>query len=482
MCKGGKGMKKNLLAIMVAISLGILLLFPAEALAYTAPNLKAEAYMEGGINPYSGGIQNCMAYVWGRAYEKLGIDLTGRIKAWYTERKVYDVPAPNSIALWGIEGNMSHSAFVEDYADGIISYTEGGYRDSANGFYANSMTQKDFEDKQKNHSFSNDTFYGYVYLIDTQTKPTSSIAVTTAEAKDITTEDATLYGKISYMGEKPDEIGVKMGTAADSLVKVAHDERDVITNGNPFNCWFNLAKEAHLELQPDTTYYYQLYAVQSGKEISGEIKSFHTQKSEEELQEIVEYRFRTRSKETEYITSDQPELDGWNRVKETVQSDSWGEWSEWKAEPIEETEEREVESRKVQSEGQEYIYLGRYYSEVYELFSTYKKDETYHFEGGWIPVDKVTFIGQVFKGGRTDGYHVEGVDRYYFFEIGEYGGQRRTSEEEIVEYRSRERKGDAMVYEYERDIYSEWSEWSDWSSDVVEESDTTEVQTRITEQ
>lgn len=71
------------------------------------------------------------------------------------------------------------------------------------------------------------------------------------------------------------------------------------------------------------------------------------------------------------------------------------------------------------------IYLGRYYSASKDLYSATPLDSTYSFDGGWYDMDKVNFIGEVFKVGRTDCYKVEGITSYYFFPVGEYGGKTR---------------------------------------------------------
>ena len=57
---------------------------------------------------------------------------------------------------------------------------------------------------------------------------------------------------------------------------MSHKDYDNINhNKNPFDIWYNLSG-----LSPDTTYYYQLYAIVDGQEYLSSIKSFTTKAQE----------------------------------------------------------------------------------------------------------------------------------------------------------------------------------------------------------
>ncbi len=102
----------------------------------------------------------------------------------------------------------------------------------------------------------------------------SSITVTTTEAKNITATNAVVYGKVSYSGTRPSSVGIYFGTSSSSMKKVASDT--ISHNKNPFDMWYDLNDEANITLESGTTYYYQCYAIQDGKEAKGAVVSFRT--------------------------------------------------------------------------------------------------------------------------------------------------------------------------------------------------------------
>lgn len=191
-----------------------------------------------------------------------------------------------------------------------------------------------------------------------------------------------------------------------------------------------------------------------------------------------QYSFRTRTQEYEYKISNSDSLDGWEYVEAVAgNSNEWGSWSDWSSDYVEGSDNIKVEKRTVDSGTKTQIYLGRYYSESQNAFLSTKKDESYSFEGGWFDNEEVTFRGEVFKGGRKDCYTISGYG-YYFFEIGEHGGEtREVSSGSQTEYRYRERLNNTQ-YKFRRYKYSGWSEWSSWSETPITPDELTDVKTQ----
>ncbi len=108
------------------------------------------------------------------------------------------------------------------------------------------------------------------------TRANLSTAVKTTEAKYITDKNATVYGEVSYSSAKPNEVGIYFGTSKNNMKKIAND-RNFTHNKNPFDIWYDLNKETNTVLLPNTTYYWQCYAITDGIETKGDIQSFKTQ-------------------------------------------------------------------------------------------------------------------------------------------------------------------------------------------------------------
>lgn len=196
-----------------------------------------------------------------------------------------------------------------------------------------------------------------------------------------------------------------------------------------------------------------------------------------EQHEVTQYRYRTRTIDYDYTTSNSPSLDGWELI-DSSSNNTKSEWSDWQSTYIKSSDTCEVEERTIEVGTTTLIYLGRYYSEAKNKFSPYKLDDTYTFEGGWFNIDEVTFIGEAFRGGRSDCYTVSGW-HYYFFEVGEFGGQTQaTSQGTETQYRYRDILSN-NEYKFKREIYSNWSEWSDWSEQYVSEDNLTQVEARV---
>lgn len=114
----------------------------------------------------------------------------------------------------------------------------------------------------------------------------STVTVTTTEAVNITTTNATVYGQVSYQGEKPSEVGIYFGTSLKNMSKAAKDT-SITFSKNPFDMWYDLNNEAGVTLSAGTTYYWQCYAIVNGIEVKGDVKSFITKGSSSDVLNIT---------------------------------------------------------------------------------------------------------------------------------------------------------------------------------------------------
>ena len=105
-------------------------------------------------------------------------------------------------------------------------------------------------------------------------QPSTDVWVTTGVADNITQTNAMVRGSAGYSGTRPTEAGLYFGTSPDNMTKVAKDT--INFSKNPFDLWYDLNDEAKQYLAPGRTYYYKMYAIQNGKEVCGETKSFTT--------------------------------------------------------------------------------------------------------------------------------------------------------------------------------------------------------------
>lgn len=127
---------------------------------------------------------------------------------------------------------------------------------------------------------------GPIYIADTNgtsySKPTTttgsgsgttnppSVTVTTGSAESITETSALLRGTVTG-GIKPSEVGMYLGTSTGSMTFLGKDP----TSGN--SPWkYHYTTQGRRTLSPGTMYYYQAYAVVSGKTVWGDKKSFKT--------------------------------------------------------------------------------------------------------------------------------------------------------------------------------------------------------------
>ena len=92
-------------------------------------------------------------------------------------------------------------------------------------------------------------------------------------ASNVSQTNAQLNASISYSGNHPSEVGVYFGNSTDSMRKVGSDA--INHNKNPFDMWYSLNKYG-VTLSAGTTYYYKMYAIMDGREVTSSVQSFTT--------------------------------------------------------------------------------------------------------------------------------------------------------------------------------------------------------------
>ena len=92
-------------------------------------------------------------------------------------------------------------------------------------------------------------------------------------ASNVSQTNAQLNASISYSGNHPSEVGVYFGNSTDSMRKVGSDA--INHNKNPFDMWYSLNKYG-ITLSAGTTYYYKMYAIMDGREVTSNVQSFTT--------------------------------------------------------------------------------------------------------------------------------------------------------------------------------------------------------------
>ena len=92
-------------------------------------------------------------------------------------------------------------------------------------------------------------------------------------ASNVSQTNAQLNASVSYSGNHPSEVGVYFGNSTDSMRKVGSDA--INHNKNPFDMWYSLNKYG-VTLSAGTTYYYKMYAIMDGREVTSSVQSFTT--------------------------------------------------------------------------------------------------------------------------------------------------------------------------------------------------------------
>ena len=97
----------------------------------------------------------------------------------------------------------------------------------------------------------------------------STLTLTNKGASNITTSGVRLDGSCQYIGTRPSEVGVFIGTSSSNMQKFDSDA--INHNKNPFDMWYTSNS-----LKPSTTYYYRFYAMVNGQMTYSDTKSFTT--------------------------------------------------------------------------------------------------------------------------------------------------------------------------------------------------------------
>lgn len=127
-------------------------------------------------------------------------------------------------------------------------------------------------------SLKSGNYQGYVHKdLKSGSPSTSGFKFNSVGVDSITETDANIYAKFDL--QHIDSAGFYFGTSSSSLKKISKSLKgDVDGAGNFYSINYPLSKW-YGNLKANTTYYYKLYVVKSGKEYQTEVKSFSTKTS-----------------------------------------------------------------------------------------------------------------------------------------------------------------------------------------------------------
>ena len=114
---------------------------------------------------------------------------------------------------------------------------------------------------------------GFGVSCQEENEPSVTIVCTTSAASEIAAHSATLNGSVSISNAKADK--------ADAWFIIGQDENNLAANGLKISAEAvpttgGIVSVSATELEPETTYYYMLFASVDGQEARGELKSFST--------------------------------------------------------------------------------------------------------------------------------------------------------------------------------------------------------------
>lgn len=107
--------------------------------------------------------------------------------------------------------------------------------------------------------------------------PSSGAKVETGDVSTNTGTNAIVHGVVKCSGQGITEMGLYFGESPNNMYKAARTVRDY-GGGAVITPYYNLNKDAGINLTPGSTYYYKFYAIQEGVEVCGETKSFVSEK------------------------------------------------------------------------------------------------------------------------------------------------------------------------------------------------------------
>jgi len=175
LCGKGYVVNKIMRNLVVIIGVALLVLvntgeiYASPETARDMPNLDSPCYKSDNIFAVGGYGGQCTAFVYGRAKEKLKIDIPFRAGAgqWWTECPKYGVrgqiPRADSIAVW-VHGNSGHVAYVERVEGNKVFINEANVETFKGTQWGGGYDGKSKElttDQMKSHV---GTLVGYIYL------------------------------------------------------------------------------------------------------------------------------------------------------------------------------------------------------------------------------------------------------------------------------------------------------------------------------
>lgn len=270
----------------------------AYAYTITPANFSHAAY--GSINPYTPGYKyQCSWYVWGRAYEKIGVKVSS-----YLSKIVYSsvtggyttTPSTDSIAIYmDNTGYVTHVAYVEYFDGSTVWFSEGNsWRGTGvERYYYGSLPLSSFVGSTELKN-AHATVLKFVPLKaggNVVAPPTSSVTVTSGSATDITLTNAKVMASCNKpAGTNIATCGIYLGTSQGNMTKRNTETVSSAANakdgGKHFDMWYNLTGELGISLSPNTTYYCQFYCTVGGTEYKGNVFSFKTTGNSEIAQKI----------------------------------------------------------------------------------------------------------------------------------------------------------------------------------------------------
>ena len=127
-------------------------------------------------------------------------------------------------------------------------------------------------------SLKSGNYQGYVHKdLKSGSPSTSGFKFNSVGVDSITETDANIYAKFNL--QHIDSAGFYFGTSSSSLKKISKSLKGDVDGAGNFNSINYPLSKWYGNLKANTTYYYKLYVVKSGKEYQTEVKSFFTKTS-----------------------------------------------------------------------------------------------------------------------------------------------------------------------------------------------------------
>ena len=190
---------------LIILMIVTLVLLTVSAFAGNTPNLSNNCYSS--INPFTqaGYDGQCTWFAWGRAYEKLGINLKfeGNAGTWWGVNKANNyfsygsTPRANSLAVWS-GGGFGHVAFVEEVSGSNVLFNEANWntfkddkKTQGGGYdgYVKTLSEGAMKRRGLNGTF---VLQGYIYLEGGSSTDTCNCSTSYAGTYKVSTSGYTL--------------------------------------------------------------------------------------------------------------------------------------------------------------------------------------------------------------------------------------------------------------------------------------------------